>query len=59
VLRPGQRARDVYLPAGRWRDWWNGDVAEPLRPVPRFYQQIADDLVTVYQVAPPANNLIL
>ena len=24
VLQPGQRERDVYLPAGRWRDTWTG-----------------------------------
>jgi hypothetical protein len=24
VLTPGARARSVYLPAGRWRDYWNG-----------------------------------
>jgi len=26
VLQPGQRTRDIYLPAGRWRDWWSRDV---------------------------------
>jgi alpha-glucosidase len=26
VLRPGQRSRAVYLPAGRWRDWWGGAI---------------------------------
>lgn len=26
VCQPGQRRRDVYLPAGRWYDWWAGDV---------------------------------
>jgi hypothetical protein len=31
VLLPGQRARRVYLPAGRWRDYWTGQVhAGPL-----------------------------
>jgi alpha-glucosidase (family GH31 glycosyl hydrolase) len=25
VLTPGQRQRVVYLPAGRWRDYWSGD----------------------------------
>jgi hypothetical protein len=24
VLHPGRRARDIYLPAGRWRDYWSG-----------------------------------
>jgi alpha-glucosidase (family GH31 glycosyl hydrolase) len=24
VLRSGARARDVYLPAGQWRDYWTG-----------------------------------
>lgn len=28
VLRPGQRARDIYLPAGHWRDNWTGEVHE-------------------------------
>ena len=26
ILRPGQRARAVYLPDGEWRDWWSGEV---------------------------------
>jgi len=25
VIAPGQRQRAVYLPAGRWRDYWSGD----------------------------------
>ncbi len=28
VVRMGQRARDVYLPAGRWRDNWTGEEHE-------------------------------
>lgn len=24
ILAPGQRARQVYLPAGTWYDWWEG-----------------------------------
>jgi len=28
VLQAGQRARDIYLPAGRWRDWWSDKVTE-------------------------------
>ncbi|PKN86051.1 MAG: alpha-glucosidase [Chloroflexi bacterium HGW-Chloroflexi-8] len=24
ILHPGQRARQVYLPAGTWYDWWEG-----------------------------------
>ncbi len=26
VCDPGQRQRGVYLPAGRWYDWWTGDA---------------------------------
>jgi alpha-glucosidase len=45
VCRPGQRERDVYLPAGRWYDWWGGtaydgpvdeSVAAPLDRLPLF-----------------------
>jgi alpha-glucosidase len=45
VLDPGQRRRDVYLPAGRWYDWWTGEahdgpadveVAAPLDRLPLF-----------------------
>lgn len=28
VLRANERARDVYLPAGRWYDYWSGTVIE-------------------------------
>ncbi|HMQ30585.1 MAG TPA: glycoside hydrolase family 31 protein [Chloroflexaceae bacterium] len=28
VVRAGQRSRDVYLPAGRWRDNWSGEEHE-------------------------------
>ncbi|MBK9715179.1 MAG: glycoside hydrolase [Kouleothrix sp.] len=48
VLQPGQRARDIYLPAGRWRDWWSDEVVEgpcwltqhpaPLETLPLFEQ---------------------
>lgn len=45
VLEPGQRRRALYLPAGRWYDWWTGhphegpvdlDVAAPLDRLPLF-----------------------
>lgn len=46
VLQEGARSRDVYLPAGRWRDWWSGveyegerwlrDFAAPLDVLPLF-----------------------
>jgi hypothetical protein len=36
VLRPGQRARDVYLPAGRWRDWWSGEVSAGPRRLDQY-----------------------
>jgi alpha-glucosidase (family GH31 glycosyl hydrolase) len=26
VVRPGQRARNIYLPPGQWRDYWTGNV---------------------------------
>ncbi|OOG60388.1 glycoside hydrolase family 31 [Rhodanobacter sp. C03] len=26
VVEPGQTAKDLYLPAGRWTDWFNGKV---------------------------------
>ncbi len=28
VLKMGARTRDIYLPPGRWRDHWNGQVFE-------------------------------
>lgn len=32
VVQAGQRARDVYLPAGHWRDWWSGErIKGPIR----------------------------
>jgi alpha-glucosidase len=45
VLDEGVRRRDVYLPAGRWYDWWTGEahdgladieVAAPLDRIPLF-----------------------
>lgn len=49
VVRPGQCRRDVYLPAGVWRDYWSGsihqgpvaltDVPAPLEQMPLFERQ--------------------
>lgn len=49
VMQPGQRQRDVYLPAGVWRDYWSGaihqgpalltDVPAPLAQMPLFERQ--------------------
>jgi len=46
VLLPGARARDVYLPAGTWRDFWSGKTVKgsgmitafpaPLERIPVF-----------------------
>ncbi|HEX6289348.1 MAG TPA: glycoside hydrolase family 31 protein [Herpetosiphonaceae bacterium] len=46
ILHPGQDARNIYLPEGRWRDRWNGAVfdgplwlngyAAPLETLPLF-----------------------
>jgi myogenesis-regulating glycosidase len=46
VVYPGQRARDIYLPPGQWRDYWTGqiltgggvikDFAAPLETLPLF-----------------------
>ncbi len=34
VLRPGERSRDVYLPAGSWRDSWSGETTSGGRVIP-------------------------
>ncbi len=49
VVQPGQRQRDVYLPAGVWRDYWSGaihqgpalltNVPAPLAQIPLFERQ--------------------
>jgi alpha-glucosidase (family GH31 glycosyl hydrolase) len=48
VLEPGQRERLVYLPAGRWRQYWTGEVHEgpgrvtvpaPLHQIPLFLRE--------------------
>jgi len=31
VFKPGQRSRDVYLPAGIWRDRWSGETFDGSR----------------------------
>jgi len=45
ILKPGQRARQVYLPQGTWYDWWEGTRYEggqyiladaPLERIPLF-----------------------
>ncbi|HEY0604995.1 MAG TPA: hypothetical protein VGD58_18905, partial [Herpetosiphonaceae bacterium] len=46
ILAPGRTERNIYLPAGRWRDRWNGstfdgplwlnDYAAPLDTLPLF-----------------------
>jgi alpha-glucosidase len=45
ILKPGQRARQVYLPEGTWYDWWEGTryvggryilVDAPLNRLPLF-----------------------
>jgi myogenesis-regulating glycosidase len=51
VVRPGVRARDVYLPAGDWRDFWSGETTSggrvvsnapaPLERIPVF-ERLAD-----------------
>jgi alpha-glucosidase len=48
VLEPGQRERSVYLPAGRWRYYWTGEVHEgpgrvtvpaPMHQIPLFLRE--------------------
>ena len=47
VVRPGERTRRVVLPAGRWVDWFDGDVLEagehtvdaPLGKLPLFLRE--------------------
>ncbi len=48
VTRPGQATRTLYLPAGRWQDWWTGAVHEgpgwitvpaPLERIPLFLRE--------------------
>lgn len=36
VLGPGVRARDVYLPAGQWRDFWSEKVVIGGRTIPHY-----------------------
>jgi alpha-glucosidase (family GH31 glycosyl hydrolase) len=36
VVGPGVRARDVYLPAGQWRDFWSEKVVEGGRTIPNY-----------------------
>ena len=36
VLGPGVRTRDVYLPAGQWRDFWSEKVVEGGRTLPHY-----------------------
>ena len=33
VYRPGVEHRAVYLPSGRWYDWWSGEAFEGLTPI--------------------------
>ena len=35
ILRPGEHARDVYLPAGTWRNFWSGETTSGGRVIPR------------------------
>jgi alpha-glucosidase (family GH31 glycosyl hydrolase) len=36
MVQQGQRARDVYLPAGRWRDWWSDAVVDGPRRLEQY-----------------------
>ena len=47
VIQPGRREQQLYLPTGKWRDYWSGSVhvgpgwttvATPLRRIPLFIQ---------------------
>ncbi|MBI1941265.1 MAG: hypothetical protein HYS33_07135 [Acidobacteria bacterium] len=43
VVRRGERARDVYLPRGRWQDFWSGekvDGGRTIRAVPAPLERI-------------------
>jgi alpha-glucosidase (family GH31 glycosyl hydrolase) len=54
VVYKGQRARDIYLPPGNWRDHWTGkvykgpqvleDYPAPLERLPFFYYQGDQDV---------------
>ena len=36
VVAPGARERDVYLPAGKWRDFWSEKRVEGGRVLPHY-----------------------
>ena len=36
VVAPGARERDVYLPAGKWRDFWSEKVVQGGRVLPNY-----------------------
>lgn len=36
VIKPGARERDVYLPAGQWRDFWSEKIVEGGRTLPNY-----------------------
>lgn len=40
VVRPGVATRPVYLPAGRWREYWTGQVRSGPGPVTVAAEQI-------------------
>jgi alpha-D-xyloside xylohydrolase len=52
VWRAGDRSREVYLPAGTWRSWWNPTTAVrgprtvtvdvPLEAIPVYVRDGAD-----------------
>ena len=53
VLQPAARTRDIYLPKGTWRDYWNNEIFEggrvisaypaPLEKLPIFLKWGAND----------------